>query len=391
MANIRRSLRNWSVLAHTWIGLSAGLLFCVLSISGAIIVFRPQIEMALAPRPVRPAACTGSRDADAAVRVVEEYAPGSRVDRIAFPSGTLSNDSPSNDSPDVWRFQMSRDGSVQHLAYDACTQRVLGAANVAWVDWLVDLHHNLLMGRAGRRLTGTIGVALLLMSLSGFLIWLVSNPRWRTAFRINTKVSLHRFAFDAHRSLGLVAMAVILTQSATGIWLAYPDALRGALGSIVAVDSKVKAAKKKDKVHGKSQRATISALILAVRTAMPDGKLVELRLPDTAGKSVQARVWRAGDPRAAGNNTVTLNASTATVISIDKFADYPPAGKAVDLITPIHYGEWGGLGARVLLAAAGLMIPVLLISGVLIWWLPKRLKARKVATLPSAEPVAVTS
>ena len=385
MANIRRNLRTWSVRAHTWLGLSAGLLFCIITVSGAVIVFRPQIEEVWTPKPIRPAVCTGSRDADEAVRIVQAYAPGSHVDRIAFRDA----------SPDVWRFQVvAREGSpgpaVLHLAYDACTQKLLGAANVAWVDWMVDLHHNLLMGKTGRQLTGAIGAGLFLMTLSGLVIWLVSNPRWRTALLINRKASFRRLVFDVHRSAGLAAMVVILAQSTSGIWLAYPAALRSALSSIVPVDARPKAAKKKkEKRQGQSERAPVSALILAVTQAMPDGKLAELRLPDNGGKSVLARVWRAGDPRSTGDNTVTLNASTAAIISIDKFADQPLAGKAVESITPIHYGEWGGLGVRFLLAAAGLMPPVLLISGILIWWLPKRARARKAAVVPSAEPMAL--
>jgi uncharacterized iron-regulated membrane protein len=370
-------------MAHTWLGLSAGLLFCVLSISGSIIVFRPQIEKAMGPKPTRPATCVASsRDADEALRIIEAYEPGSRVDRIGFMEY----------APDVWRFQLTRDEgrSVAYIAYDACTRQVLGAANVAWVDWLVDLHHNLLIGKTGRHLTGIIGMALLLMSISGLIIWLVSNPRWQTALRINTGASFHRFAFDSHRSFGLAAMVVLVAQSLTGIWLAWPETMRAALNSIVTVDAELKPAKKKEKARKPGDPPHLSALILAVSKAMPDGRLAELRLPGSPGKPVQARVLRPGDPRSTGNNTITLNASTAAIISIDRFADRPPAGKAVEWITPIHYGEWGSLGARILLAAAGLMLPVLLISGVLIWWLPKRVRARKAAKLPSAEPRMLT-
>jgi uncharacterized iron-regulated membrane protein len=373
-------LRSWSAWTHTWLGLTAGLLFCLLSISGAIIVFRPQIEDPWGPKATSPGVCTGSADADEAARIVKEYSPGSRIERITFPA----------DSQGSWRFQIAdAHEGVRRLAYDPCSQKVLGVTNIRWVDWMVDLHHNLLAGKTGRQVVGAIGIGLLLISLSGLIVWLVSNPRWRTALQINRSGSFRRMVFDVHRSAGLAAMLVILVQSVTGIWLSYPKTLRNSLSWFVSVGSSQKAAKKatkeKDKAHGHGGEAKISALILAASRALPDGKLYELRLPDAGGKSVQARMWRAGDVRAIGNNIITLNTSNATVISIDRFADQPPAQKAIESITPIHYGEWGGLGARILLGAAGLVPPVLLISGFLIWWLPKRIRARKAAVLPSEQ------
>jgi uncharacterized iron-regulated membrane protein len=34
----------------------------------------------------------------------------------------------------------------------------------------------------------------------------------------------------------------------------------------------------------------------------------------------------------------------------------------------LHYTEWGGLPFRMLCAAAGLLTPVLFVTGFLIWW-----------------------
>ena len=41
----------------------------------------------------------------------------------------------------------------------------------------------------------------------------------------------------------------------------------------------------------------------------------------------------------------------------------------------LHYGEWGGLVYRSVYAAAGFASGLLLVTGVLIWWLPKRKQA----------------
>jgi uncharacterized iron-regulated membrane protein len=350
------------------------LLVSVLSISGAVIAFRPQIEDALGPKSAFAHRCSRLADPDRAPQSVSAYAPGAHIERIVFPV----------DAEGYWRLQIADSRRVvSRVAYDPCSAKVLGQVNVRWLDWLVDLHHNLLAGKTGRLVVGAFGIALLLMSLSGVFVWLMSKPKWRRALRIQTTGPTRRLVFDLHRSVGLIAVLVILAQSFTGIWLAYPKTLRAAVGWLVPVESARKVAKKKDKAKGHDGPAAISAL-RAASEAVPDGSPRELRLPDADAKSAQVRFWRAGDIRASGNNTVTLDSSKATVISVERFSDLPPAQKLIEGITPIHYGEWGGIGSRSLLSAAGLVPPVLFVSGFLIWWLPKRAAAKR-AGVPSSD------
>src|ERR1700722_11712969 len=209
-----RTLRKWSAQAHTWLGLACGALICVMSVSGAIIAFRPQIEDALTPKRAAAANCP-AEDADRAALAVNDYSPGSRIERIAFPA----------EPKGAWRLQIAGDHGTARLAYDPCSGKVLGRANLAWLEWTVDLHHNLLAGKTGRRLTGVIGIALLLTSLSGLIVWLRSNPRWRD-LRIQSAGSTRRLVFDVHRSLGIVAMLAIVAQAFTGVWLADPPTMK---------------------------------------------------------------------------------------------------------------------------------------------------------------------
>jgi uncharacterized iron-regulated membrane protein len=380
MRQTRRYFRSWSATAHTWLGLTAGLLVSVLSISGAVIVFRPQIEDALGPKIASAQRCTGVADPDRAAQSVSAYAPGAHLERIVFPV----------DAEGYWRLQIADSHRVvSRVAYDPCSGKVLGQVNVRWLDWLVDLHHNLLAGKTGRLVVGAFGIAVLLMSLSGVFVWLMSKPKWRRALSIQTTGPARRLVFDLHRSVGLIAILLILVQSFTGIWLAYPKTLRAAVGWLVPVESARKVAKKKDRTKAHDGPAAISALLRAASEAVPDGSPRELRLPDADAKSPQVRFWRAGDTRASGNNTVTLNSSNATVISVERFSDLPPAQKLIEGVTPIHYGEWGGIGSRILLSAAGLVPPVLFVSGFLIWWLPKRAAAKRAGVAPSDRAVAL--
>jgi uncharacterized iron-regulated membrane protein len=232
---------------------------------------------------------------------------------------------------------------------------------------------------------GAIGIGLLLMSLSGLFIWLMSKPRWRHMVHFTTGGPLRRTMFEMHRSIGLIAMLVIVVQAFTGVWLSYPNTLRASLGWFVPVEVKQKTKVKKH--HGRSGEASIPALLLAAASALPDGIVSELRLPDTDGKPVEVRMWRTGDIRSTGNNAVTLNPSDARVISIERFVEAAPAQKLIDWVTPIHYGEWGGLASRVLLGLIGIAPPALFFSGILIWRKPKRLRAKQAQSAEAEDAV----
>ena len=60
-------------------------------------------------------------------------------------------------------------------------------------------------------------------------------------------------------------------------------------------------------------------------------------------------------------------------------ADLPHIGKAyVNWVTPIHYGTFGGLTTRILALIASLVVPVLFVTGFIIWrgrWLKRNKKA----------------
>lgn len=375
MPKLQRKARQWSSFLHTWIGLIGGLLLAVLGVSGAIIGMKPQIEQALFPSLPEPLVCHAEASLEGVeARLAERNAPP--IDRIYF--------SQDQDPRVHLRLETSPD-HYQHLVYDSCTQRILGEAQLGWLDWLVDLHHNLLAGKTGRRFVGAIGIVMLVSAFSGLLIWLLSNPRWRHFFSIQTKANSRRLIFDLHRSLGLIATAYLVIQALSGIYLSYPQTIRAGLSYFTPVPTEKRMKKKASMV---TTMQPLQSFILAVRHQYPEARIRELRLSPTGPVSIKFSL--PGDVRPTGVNQVQLDRASAEPIHADLIADQPTSSRGIEILTAIHYADWGGVGPRLLSLVLGFSPLVLTVSGFLIWWLPRRKAATRLRE-SSAKPALVTA
>jgi uncharacterized iron-regulated membrane protein len=251
-----------------------------------------------------------------------------------------------------------------HVIYDACSGRVLGSINMMWMDWTVDLHHNLLSGRTGRLWTGAIGVVMLFSGVSGLLMWLLAKPNLATAFRIQFAWS-RRTPRELHRALGIVAALLLSLEAFTGLWLAFPQTMRGAVTAVAGAPEDVRPARG---AREKSQsRATLADLMAAAHSAIPDGFVREIRMPEGNGNAT-IRMWRASDFRILGNNVVYVSGATGRVLAVDRYAERSGSNRFVQAVAALHYDEWGGLTVRILCSVAGLLTPVLFVSGIFLWW-----------------------
>lgn len=386
LSALKPSLRRFAVFAHLWPGLIAGIFICLMGFTGGIVGLRPQITSWLSRQPI--SANCAEPDWNRAAEDVTAVTH-TAINRVYGPYG----------SDPRWHFRMMTGTPTiyKHVIYDACAGRVLGTVDLAWMDRTVDLHHNLLSGNTGRTWAGWMGVAMLVSGLSGLFVWLLTKPNLRTAFSVRMAFT-RRTPRDVHRAIGLVAVCFLLLEAFTGLWLCFPQAMRGMLTAVASVPEDVRPAKSpkatkmaSDKPDKKEKSlAGFADLMTAARNAMPDGLIREIRMPDGNG-TVQFRMWRPGDFRSLGNNVVYVSRSKAQVLAVDRYSDRSGSNRFVQAMAGLHYDEWGGWPFRVLSTIAGLLTPVLFVSGILIWWYSRRRKLSVAARPAVSDAEAVLS
>jgi len=138
----------------------------------------------------------------------------------------------------LYVFFISVTGSVlvyRNELYVAATPEIVTAsdsaaqaeANVPLSIWLVDklleLHDDLLSGPTGRKVNGFGAIAVLLICLTGPVIWWPGIARWREHLRLHRRVGWKRFTWELHGVLGFWSVAFLLVLAASGLYLCFPE------------------------------------------------------------------------------------------------------------------------------------------------------------------------
>jgi uncharacterized iron-regulated membrane protein len=94
---------------------------------------------------------------------------------------------------------------------------------VALMEWCADLHDNLLSGQTGRTINGFGAIALLLLILSGAVLWWPGRTRWRRSLLVPRPSRTRRFFWHLHSALAFWGLVLLLGWAVTGIYFAFPD------------------------------------------------------------------------------------------------------------------------------------------------------------------------
>ena len=353
---------------HVWTGLIVGTLFCVMSLSGSVLVLRPWIEDLLRPAWAAKSAERPSQILTAASQNIEHMWPGSKIGSVTFPAqaGALPE------------FGIrTADNTQLRVFVHPLSGEVLGTFSLRWLEWLTDLHHHLLVEGIGKRIVGFIGIFLFLSSMTGLLVWMRRANPWRL-IRGRSLTS-----FDLHRSVGVVGNVLLLFVAATGVTIAFPQTVAFLLGGRPA------AARQQQRGHAESPLpgVALDEYFAAAKQAVPGGAVRQLRLSSAPGRPVTARVSTAGDLRQEGSTRITFETGTAHVRTVDRPEDGAFSQRIVLAATPLHYAEWGGFPLRFVWCLIGLLPPVLFASGVMMWWSPVAAR-RKAADIVKARGLA---
>ena len=93
---------------------------------------------------------------------------------------------------------------------------------VSSVEWIVDLHENLLFGKNGRFVNGMGAIGVISLCLTGAIIWWPGISHWRRALTVNWKSPFARLSWDLHSALGFWGFLFVLMWGISGLYFAFP-------------------------------------------------------------------------------------------------------------------------------------------------------------------------
>ena len=209
-------LRRALFQVHLWTGIGLGLYILMISVSGVVLIYRNELYRTFSPQP-RIVSVAGPRmEAEELKAVAERAYPGYAVT-------DLREGSEPNLAVEI---SLSRNDELTLRLFDPYTGEDLGYALPAgfrFTAWLLDLHDNLLSGDTGRRVNGIGGLSLVLMSVTGAIIWWPGIRNWRRSLRIDLRTNWKALNWSLHSALGFWCLAFVLMWGITGIYLSDPQ------------------------------------------------------------------------------------------------------------------------------------------------------------------------
>jgi uncharacterized iron-regulated membrane protein len=208
-------MRRVLVKVHLWLALALGLYVIMISVTGSAIVYRAEITRWAIPRFV-PSADGELVQGDALAAALAEAYPDHEVVRFSegrFPRQPVS-------------VLLARDGKETGRLFDPYALEDMGSnfpPVVAFVEWLVSLHDDLLSYPLGRRINGIAGALMLVIVVTGMILWWPGKRRWKQSLYIPPKSP--RKIWHLHSAVGFWLGLLLLNWCLTSIYFAFPGPL----------------------------------------------------------------------------------------------------------------------------------------------------------------------
>ena len=415
--------RSFVLKLHRWLSLGALTWILVISLTGVVLVFAPQITARVRPELFKstPGEMKSPQEmVDAALAAFPDDDVG--IDDISFPvdnRGVYVLDLRVSPRPTPEQLASGEKLDLKTRLWvvylDPATAQVNGVRKESegFIYWCKRGHYllwqdNGLLGIAGDDLAGLVALVMLFITISGFYIWYFPKVKhWFRNLRIRSRQGFFLFNLDLHRTLGLLVLAPLTVISFTGATFSFPD--------MKLVWERITPAKLDYTQHEPEEAPesqepdddkefsvlTTDGAWKIIKERYPNYRLNSLEPPVDSGDVWGAFLSRGFNPRKRDNDSGNM------YVAIDRFRHEviyegtPEEGNVWDQMWedwtyPLHSGDFLGNASRWVWVFVGVSPVVLSGTGVVVWWKRRKRRqarpARAAATTPAAaRPAGVTT
>lgn len=348
-------LRRALFQIHLWLGVLLSLYVIVIGLSGSVLVFQDEIRQAS----MRKVAFDETHIAPI----------GTVIDRAhrAFPSLRLTFVTlPQRDNPRWTLYLEDAKGKDTVVYADAVSGELDTQRGKLFIDDVLDLHVNLMMGTTGFIVNCVAGIGLLFLALTGAVLWWPGVKRWMRGLFVSFRRGWKRINYDAHNAVGIWTLFIVCWWGLTAVYFLFPakvSAVVNAVSPLVGMREP-----KAPEPAPSSEVARLDDILAAQRTISP-GYLSGVGLPEKPGGKVTLYVDRLSPGDFSHRDIDTFDGHSGKLLTVWHYGENRSAGDwLLWLVYPLHFGTLWGMPVKVLWALLGLSLPVLSVTGLLMYW-----------------------
>ena len=367
-------LRRIILNLHLYAGLAAALFLTILGVTGSIMVFEDQIDGWLNPQPaIHP---LPERLSLHALQIrLEATNPGYKVAGFGFP--------PRNDVPfGTFLFSESLKKGM-NLAVNPYTGEIIRPPihRSNFTGKVHQFHTHLLLGAGGQAVVGYAGVFLLFLSITGLVLW------WpRKALTVRWGSPGVKFNFDLHSAAGIYSSIFLVLFAITGMVIHWEEGAARWINYVTRSPAEEPMPKPSTPAPGAASITPDQALAAAERAAA-GAQPSFMQLATAQGDAIRVVLKFPEDRTPAGRTVVLLDPYSGEILSFNNTRTASFSHNFTRMWNrEIHTGDIFGWPTKILACILSLSLPLMAITGPLIWWNRQRQRrenGRASADLPS--------
>ncbi|MEG5175314.1 PepSY-associated TM helix domain-containing protein [Microcoleus sp. B3-D7] len=348
-------LRPIALVLHRYVGVMVGILLAIVSLTGSSLVFWKEIEVFLNPQMFQVIPQGDRVSVQFAIDTIRSAYPHWQLNFLELPRAL--------DSVYTARMLLNS-GDFAHVYLNPYTGEVLGFQQ--WgrtvMSFIYNFHVSLLGGKFGETVVGICGLLLLLLSVTGIILW----PGWKklvAGLAIRWRSVPQLINYDLHKVGGILSCVFLIAIASTGTAMIFHTQFKGVIYSLAGTPKNPELT---SNMVANLPPVTADIILQKADLALP-GKTIYITFPSKPQGTFVVRKKLVGEIHPNGSSNVYLDRYSGEVLRVENGFTAPVASQIINLLFPVHIGAFGGLTTRILYVFIGLTPTLLSITGLVLW------------------------